>query len=111
FSDDADFRNARVHSQPETVMELQRREPGSLHIRVCGANSGGDGPWSNVVSISLTPDAPAWIDAQVSESGERIIVTWGAVGRADYVVEMAADDAADFTEVYRGDSTSFEMDA
>jgi hypothetical protein len=92
-------------------MELQRREPGSLYIRVCGANSGGDGPWSNAVSISLATDAPAWIDVQVSESGDRITVTWGAVGRSDYVIEMAADNAAEFTEVYRGDSTSFEMDA
>jgi hypothetical protein len=46
----------------------------------------------------------------VNESGEHIVVTWGAVGRSDYVVEMAVDQAPEFAEVYRGDSTSFEMD-
>ena len=109
LSDQADFVNARLQTQTNTFVDLQRREPGPLFIRVCGANSGGDGPWSNPVSSTVAPNAPEWLDAKVTEGVENITVTWGAVGRASYRLEMAADNSPEFREVYSGEHTSFEM--
>jgi hypothetical protein len=109
FSDQADFVNARLQTQTETFIDLQRREPGTLHIRVCGANDGGDGPWSNPVSLTITPDTPEWLNAKITDDGESITITWGGVGRTHYTLEMATDDPAEFHEVYSGENTSFEM--
>jgi predicted phage tail protein len=111
MSEEPDFRNARVMTQPQPGMETIRREPGSLYVRVCGANTGGSGPWSNVASIQLAPDAPGWIEADVTDRG-RVQVSWGAVaGRASYTVEVEATTGKTTTrqEIYHGSETQFEM--
>lgn len=112
FSNEPDFQNARLHTQTDTSYDLQRREPGTLYIRVCATNPGGDGPWSSAASIAIAPDSPGWLDAKATPTGDRLTLAWSAVaGRAVYVIEMAKDDTPDFIEVYRGPDTAYEIEA
>ncbi len=111
-ADDSGFRNARVHVEADTTMEIARREPGMLFVRVCGSNSSGQGPWSNVSTITIAPGMPGWMETTLTEGGRRLAVSWGSVGgRVAYCVEMldpAREEAGGVT-VYQGGDTQFEM--
>ncbi|MGF1506301.1 MAG: protein phosphatase 2C domain-containing protein, partial [Anaerolineae bacterium] len=102
-SESEDFHDARMYLQAEREIAIARREPGVVHLRVCGTNAGGDGPWSAVERIAIAPGTPPWIEITPGE--EAIDVAWGAVGgRVRYTLEAAADDGS-ASEVYRGDET------
>jgi hypothetical protein len=111
LSDDEDFRNARVHTETKPAMTLQRREPGIVYMRVSGANSGGDGPWSSVEKLAILPDAPAWIEQKLIQETGSVQVTWGSAGAGlTYLVEMIVNEEVSAAkEVFRGGATSHEM--
>lgn len=102
-----DFASARMQSLKQTRFKVSRREPGALHFRVAAENAGGTGPWSNVEQVAITPPAPAWVEAALSDDGATVNLAWGGVGgRVTYFVAAARVDASDKeTEVYRGDET------
>ncbi len=107
-SEEADFNNARVYTQQSTTLELVRREPGMTYVRVCATNAGGDGPWSNVASLSLVPNPPAWIEVDLSEDKRQVSLAWGAVGgHPDYRLEQLQGEA--YAEIYHGEDTQFKM--
>ncbi len=109
-SEDEDFESARVYTTTSSALDLPRREPGALYVRVCGVNAGGDGPWSHVAHVAIAPPAPDWIEASVSDDRERITLAWGAAGRrVTYRLEMTSDGEADYETVYSGPETQFEM--
>ncbi len=111
LSEEPAFRNAKLVTQEQRSLEIVRREPGSLYVRVCGVNAGGTGPWSNVTSIAIAPAAPGWIEAVVTDQ-DRLQVSWGAVGgRPSYTVEVEASSEATAIrqELYHGPETQFEM--
>jgi len=109
MSNDPSFDTARVYTVEELALELPHREPGETFFRVCGANNGGDGPWSNVVQVIIVPKAPAWIEVTPSADRRRVMLAWGAVSvRAVYRLQVIGQ--AGSTEVYHGGETQFEMD-
>jgi hypothetical protein len=111
-SEDDDFLNARVYTQESPRLELVRREPGMTYVRVCATNAGGDGPWSNMVSLGIVPKLPAWIEVDLSEDKQQVRLAWGAVGgQVNYRLEQIIGSMPDatYTEVYHGDDTQFEM--
>ena len=113
MSEEAGFRNARIQMRDEPGLELVRREPGPYFFRVCAVNAGGDGPWSNVEQISLPLKHPAWIEAELSEDGGRVMLSWGAVsGQVMYRVEMRPEGGkkAPFAIVYEGEETDCRVD-
>lgn len=103
IASDPDFAAVRELVVEDTSLALIRREPGALFVRVCGANAGGEGPWSNVESLSLEPPAPDWIEATLDEDGQKVLISWAAVGGSvNYEVEMARGFAGDavFASIY-----------
>jgi predicted phage tail protein len=113
-ADDEGFRNARIHTQAETTFSLVRREPGDLYFRVKGLNPGGEGPWSEVVHVSLLAEAPTWIEATPSKDGRRAEIAWGAVGGrgVTYVLQMlvTTEMGVQETPVYQGEDTHCTLD-
>jgi hypothetical protein len=103
-SDSENFRNARVHTTGSQEIEISRRDPGLIYIRVSATNDGGNGPWSDPIKITVVPGAPAWIETNTDPDG-RITITWGAVGgHVSYHVQIA-DMGQDFRDVYHGKET------
>ncbi|NDJ51637.1 MAG: hypothetical protein GYB68_00970 [Chloroflexi bacterium] len=112
-SEDASFDNARVYSQNETSLTVARREPGTVYVRVCGTNRGGDSPWSNAVHIRVEAPSPGWIEAKLDAPNQQINLAWGAIGgRTTYRVEMASVPANDdqFELAYEGDEVQTAVD-
>lgn len=108
ISEEQTFFNARVQTIAECSFDLVRHEPGQLFFRVCGANAGGDGPWSNVESLVIEPQAPAWVEATPSAGREQVALVWGAVGgRVEYVVQKSVEEG--YVEVYRGEDTHIDI--
>lgn len=112
-SEDGMFSDAQtLRTQAGRKLEVPRREPGVLYLRVCGANAGGQGPWSESGQVSITPKAPGWVEATLSTDEKCITLAWGAVGgRVTYCVEVitSAGDVRTTTEAYRGPDTQFEF--
>lgn len=65
--------------------------PGEHYYRVRGESEGGAmGEYSNVVSVTVKPNAPAGLQATVYK--KTVTLTWGAVSEADsYVVQRSLD--------------------
>jgi hypothetical protein len=104
ISDGPAFPNARVHTLTGHAWEIVRREAGQLFFRVCGANAGGEGPWSNVEHLLIDLASPAWFEAVPAEDGKSVSLAWGASGgRVTYVVQQSTQ--AGYAEVYRGEDT------
>ncbi len=107
-SEDESFESALVHTTADLGLEMVRREPGTLAVRVCGVNSGGEGPWSSVARAAIAPPAPDWIETTPSTEGALVALSWGASGgRATYRVEMAGE-TLDWQTVYTGPDTQCE---
>lgn len=108
-SEDETFENARVYPAEGTTLELPRREPGLLTVRVAASNDGGEGPWSNVERCELDPPAPEWIEARAGEPGHAA-VAWAAVGgRAQYRLEMRSGSDEGYEEIVTGRETQHEV--
>ncbi len=109
-SDSQAFENARMYSQPDTTLKLTRREPGAYCFRVCASNQGGDGPWSNVCEVAIVPNAPAWIEATLSQDRKHVTLAWGAVGgRVSYRLEATSGKEVTPMEVYHGEETQCDL--
>lgn len=99
-STDESFENARIVTTEERAHDLPRREPGQVLARVCGANAGGEGPWSEPVCHATPPTAPDWVEVDLVPDGEVVLVSWGAVGgRVTYRLERAAGAEGDYEKV------------
>lgn len=108
-SERADFEHARLYTKPQRSLEFVRREPGAVYVRVCAANNGGEGPWSEAAHVLIAPAPPAWIEANLSADGHHATLAWGAVsGRASYRLEMNSGEGA-YREVYRGEATQHTL--
>ena len=111
-ADAESFENARMYTTIATEQTIARREPGTLHFRVCAVNAGGEGPWSNAEQVSVAPPPPEWVEAARAQADGPITVSWAAVGsRATYCVEQAAEEDGPFERLYEGPATQVETAA
>ncbi len=109
ISERADFENARLHTQRRRTLEFVRREPGAVYARVCAANAGGEGPWSETVHVLIAPAPPAWLEVDRLEDSSRVALAWGAVGgHVIYCLEMESGEGV-YREVYRGEATQHTL--
>lgn len=111
-SEDGSFADAQTHQAGDTLASsLRRSEPGLVHIRVCAANAGGRGPWSQTARVAIAPRVPGWFEVNPAEDKQHIELAWGSVGsRIDYRLEMVPNGIEDeATDLYHGPDTRFEL--
>jgi hypothetical protein len=87
------------------------QQGGVWYYRVRASNAGGDGPWSNVESVGVIPDAPVLEPISNADGDGEYLVDWNdATGAASY--ELEADDNSEFSSpelVYDGANSQFQV--
>jgi hypothetical protein len=103
LAEEEKFESARLFTVREPAFSTTRREPGEMFARVQGINSGGGGPWSKPIRVSVGPaalasnpsqtglslGAPVLAAPEIGDSGETNL-HWSEVGdAARYVLEIS----------------------
>jgi subtilisin family serine protease len=105
------FDAAKLYTTTHSFLEITAESGGTWHYRVQAYTTGGSmtSPWSNVRSVQVVADAPAWITiTRVDE--DAYTLSWAPVqGATGYRVVEAAGPAEPPTTRYEGTATTYHV--
>lgn len=108
-ADSDTFVNTELITEKKTELELPASGPGKTLIRVRATNRGGAGPWSNLKTVIVQSEMPAWIEAREEETSSVIQLAWASVaGAVEYRLEMK--DKSSTRTIYVGEETHFDLE-
>lgn len=99
------------YAGPGTEMHIEGQAAGLWFYRVRAAGPGGEGPWSNIESAGVVPEAPQLDPIDNPDGDGHYLVSWNDVAGATFYT-LEEDDNPDFaspTTRYTGPSSQYPI--